>query len=255
VTPAVSIRNLCFAYNRVSVISGISLDLEPGTVTAILGANGVGKTTLLHIILGLYGAATGEIRYFGKDRSWYGAHRIRRLVGMVSQNETIPFDLSVADYVLLGRAPHLGVLSMPGEADTAAAREALVTVGMSHKSEHPVTRLSSGEKQLVHIARALSQDPKLLLLDEPCSHLDLINTRKVLNLMKSIAADGCTVVFSTHDPGSAAASADQVILLEKGGIVAQGGVTQTLTSDLLTRTYGDTVIVVPTDQGLFIRTL
>jgi len=226
-TAAVSIQDLCFSYEKDPVISNMNLTLPAGTVTAVLGANGVGKTTLLYLLLGLFAPDKGEIRFFGKPARKYSRNRLKQLMGMVSQNDTPPFDLRVDEYVLLGRAPHLGLLTIPGDTDRNAAAAALFTVGMAHMAGHAVTRLSSGEKQLVNMARSLAQEPEILLLDEPCSHLDLINSRQMLVLMKTIATQGKTVVFTTHDPNAAAAVADQVLLMKKGELVAAGTVTQT----------------------------
>jgi iron complex transport system ATP-binding protein len=252
-TAAVSLQNLCFSYENDPVISHLDLTLSAGTITAVLGANGVGKTTLLHLLLGLFEPDTGEIFFFGRPARKYSRTRRKQLMGMVSQNDTPPFDLRVDEYVLLGRAPHLGLLTIPGDTDRSAAAEALFTVGMTHMAGHAVTRLSSGEKQLVNMARSLAQEPDILLLDEPCSHLDLINSRQMLGLMKTIANQGRTVVFTTHDPNAAAAVADQVLLMKKGELVAAGTVTQTLTRSLLTRTYGGDVEVIETEKGPFVR--
>jgi iron complex transport system ATP-binding protein len=252
-TAAVSIQDLCFSYEKDPVISNMNLTLPAGTVTAVLGANGVGKTTLLYLLLGLFAPDKGEIRFFGKPARKYSRNRLKQLMGMVSQNDTPPFDLRVDEYVLLGRAPHLGLLTIPGDTDRNAAAAALFTVGMAHMAGHAVTRLSSGEKQLVNMARSLAQEPEILLLDEPCSHLDLINSRQMLVLMKTIATQGKTVVFTTHDPNAAAAVADQVLLMKKGELVAAGTVTQTLTRALLTRTYGGDVEVISTQRGPLVR--
>jgi iron complex transport system ATP-binding protein len=252
-TIAVSIQKLCFSYEQDPVISHMDLNLPAGTITAVLGANGVGKTTLLYLLLGLYAPDNGEIRFFGRPSRKYSRNRLKQLIGMVSQNDTPPFDLRVDEYVLLGRAPHLGLLTIPGDTDRNAAAAALSTVDMTHMAGHAVTRLSSGEKQLVNMARSLAQEPEILLLDEPCSHLDLINSRQMLKLMKIIALQGRTVVFTTHDPNAAAAVADQVLLMKKGELVAAGTVDQTLTQALLTRTYGGDVEVIPTTQGPFVR--
>lgn len=254
---AIAIRNISFAYDKQSppVISKMNFSLAPGSVTAILGANGVGKTTLLYILLGLYLPDHGELFFFNKPVSQYKPERIKQLIGMVSQNETLPFDLSVEEYVLLGRAPHLGLLTIPGEADREAVEIALATVGMSHMAQKTIARLSSGEKQLVHVARALAQAPEILLLDEPCSHLDLMNTRQMLMLMKTIAKQGRTVLFTTHDPNAAAAVAHGIMLVKKGELVAFGRADDVLTSELLTRTYGGSVEVVKTDHGPFVRTM
>ena len=254
-TSAVSIQNLCFSYEQDPVISHMDLTLPAGTITAVLGANGVGKTTLLHLLLGLFEPDDGEIRFFGRPNHKYSQKRRKQLIGMVSQNDIPPFDLRVDEYVLLGRAPHLGLLTIPGDPDRAASAAALSTVGMTHMAGHAVTRLSSGEKQLVNMARSLAQEPEILLLDEPCSHLDLINSRQMLVLMKTIAQQGKTLVFTTHDPNAASAVADRVLLMKKGELVAAGTVDQTITSDLLTRTYGGSVEVIRTGQGPFVRAM
>ena len=250
-SPAVSMRNVSFAYGRgldpVVAIRGI--DVQQGSVAAILGSNGTGKTTLLYLLLGLYRLDQGDLAFFGHPQSAYPRERFKRLVGMVSQGESIPFDLSVEEYVVLGRAPHLNLLQLPGAQDRAAATEALETVGMSHMATAYVTRLSSGERQLVNVARVLAQAPEILLLDEPCSHLDLVNSRRMLRLMHTIAEKGRTVLFTTHDPNAASAVADQVLLVRRGEIVADGPPEQTLNSELLTRTYGDAVEVIDTARG------
>jgi iron complex transport system ATP-binding protein len=248
---AICIRDVNFSHARKDpfILSQMNLTIRESSVAAILGANGAGKTTLLHLMLGLLCADTGEISFFGQLNTRYDAPRIKQIIGMVSQNESIPFDLSVEAYVLLGRAPHLKLLEIPGSDDWAAASNALKAVGMDHMAKNGITRLSGGEKQLVHVARALAQNPEILLLDEPCSHLDLINSRQMLYLMKTISQARRTVVFTTHDPNAAAAIADQIILLKKGTIVAQGTPGETLTEKLLTQTYGGPVTVMKTIRG------
>ena len=255
--PAISIENLSFSYDthQAPVISNMTLDIQKGTVTAVLGANGVGKTTLLFLLLGLFSPDKGDILYFEKPCTHYGMREMKQLLGMVSQNESIPFDLSVEDYVLLGRAPHIKLLNLPAQNDKDQARKALATVNMIHMAACGMTRLSSGETQLINMARALCQNPDILLLDEPCSHLDLINSRQMLTLMKTIARTGHTILFTTHDPNAASAIADQVILLKKGKVVATGSPEQTLTRELLTETYGGTIEVIQTKRGPLVLAL
>lgn len=252
---AITLKNLEFSYDRAPTLSRMNIEILSGTVTAILGANGAGKTTLLSLLLGRYTADKGEILFWGKPVATYERRRIKQMIGMVSQNETLPFDLSVAEYVLLGRAPHLKTLALPGPRDRQAADRALSTVGMTHMAQSIMTHLSSGERQLVHVARSLAQAPKMLLLDEPTSHLDLINSRKILHLVRSIAQEGRTVVFTTHDPNAAATVAHQVILLKNGTVLATGSPNQTLTPKLLTKTYGDKIEVITTPRGPLVLTL
>lgn len=248
---AISIKKMSFSYqtNQEQVISYMDLDMAGGTVNAVLGANGVGKTTLLYLLIGVYKATHGDIFFFDQLQADIPASRMKQIVGMVSQNDAVPFDLSVEEYVLLGRAPHLKLLQIPTKADKYEVKKALETVGLTHMANCGMTRLSSGEKQLVNVARALTQNPEILLLDEPCSHLDLINSRQMLNMMKTIAQSNRTVVFTTHDPNAASAIADQVILLKKGTLVAKGSPENTLTPKLLTTTYGGNIEVINTDKG------
>ena len=260
-TPAVSLQSVCFGYDHAHsrdkdpdapgklTLSDLSFEISKGSVTALLGANGVGKTTLLYLLLDLYPSSSGTIQRFAADGTLCEAQAVKKLMGMVSQEESIPFDLSVEEYVLLGRAPHLKLLELPKKLDREIVMTALNTVGMAHLAGHAATRISSGEKQLAGMARVLAQSPEILLFDEPCSHLDLINTRRTLSIMKNIARKGHTVIFTTHDPNAAAAIADHVILLYKGRIIGEGTVSETLTSPLLSRTYGDVVEVTQTSKG------
>ncbi|MFH0727538.1 MAG: ABC transporter ATP-binding protein [Pseudomonadota bacterium] len=254
---AVSIKKLAFAYNKSDppVLSDLDLEIPAGSVSAILGPNGSGKTTLLHLILGLIAPMAGEMLIFGKSRSRHGEKKIKQVIGIVSQSEILPFGLSLMEYVLLGRAPFLHLFSMPGQKDRDIAREALETVGLSDLAHRPVPSLSGGERQLGAVARALAQTPALLLLDEPTSHLDLANSRRLLKLMKRISGEERTVIFTTHDPNAASSVADHVILFGRAHLVASGRPAQVLTGDLLSETYGEPVEVVQTEKGPLVMTL
>ena len=254
---AVSIEKLSFAYGKKEppVLLDLDLEIPSGSVSAILGPNGSGKTTLLHLILGLLTPDSGRLRVFDKDRTRYGEKGIRQVIGIVSQSETLPFGLSLFEYVLLGRAPYLPLLGTPGALDRDLARNALETVGLWQMAHRPVPSLSGGERQLGAVARTLAQNPALLLLDEPTSHLDLANSRRLLRLMKRIAGEDRTVIFTTHDPNAAACAADHVILFAKRHLVASGSPAQVLNSELLGQTYGEHVEVVQTDRGPLVVTI
>ncbi len=137
-------------------------------------------------------------------------------MGLVAQTESIPFSFTVMDYVLLGRAPYLGPLEVPGPEDVRVAERALVRLGIDAMSRRAIDTLSGGEQQLVVLARALAQQPRILLLDEPTAHLDLGNKGRVLHLVQEMVADGITVVFTTHEPDLVAAIADYVVLMRGG---------------------------------------
>lgn len=236
--PIITLSDLRFGYDTRPVLAGFTLELPAGAVTAILGPNGAGKTTLLHLMVGLLTPRSGQILLDGKPRGAYTRREMGRLIGLVPQDEYIPFDFSVLEYVLLGRAPYLELLETPGEADRRAARQALETVGAWQLSERAITTLSGGERQLVTVARALAQEPRILLLDEPTSHLDLGNQGRILQIMRALAAQGVTVIFTTHDPGLAAAVAGYVVLMRAGQVLAAGVNGTALTAERLTATYG-----------------
>lgn len=245
--PIITLEALCFGYDARPVLEGFTLDFPAGKVTAILGPNGAGKSTLLHLMVGLLTPRSGQIWLDGRPRQAYGRREMGRLVGLVPQDEYIPFDFTVLEYVLLGRAPYLELLETPREADRQVACRALETVGAVHLRARPVTTLSGGERQLVTVARALAQEPRILLLDEPTSHLDLGNQKRVLQLMRTLAAQGTTVIFTTHDPGAAALVADYVVLMRDGQVLAAGENGTALTAERLTATYGVPITVIEVD--------
>lgn len=235
-----SLRGIGFAYSpdRPPALRDVSLDIPAGARVAILGLNGGGKTTLLHVLLGLLPPGAGTLFVDGKPPSAYSRRTLSRLIGLVPQNEHIPFDFSLLDYVLLGRAPYLGPLEMPGPADLDAARAALDAVGLHAQHHRPVTAFSGGERQLAMIARALAQAPRILLLDEPTSHLDLANRRAVQQILLNQSARGITLVFTTHDPALAEGIADRAVLVRDGAVLAEGPLEALFTPDRLGATYG-----------------
>ncbi len=248
---AISLRDLSFRYapDAPNVVQDITLDLPFGAVTAILGPNGSGKTTLLHLILGLLTPQRGRIAFNGEFHTTYGRRRTSHILGLVPQEEPPAFNLNVLETVLLGRAPYLNLLQRPSERDYAAAFRALETVGITALWDRPVPALSGGERQLVILARALTQEPDILLLDEPTSHLDVGNARRILSLMRDLRARGQTVIFTTHDPNAAAATADHVVLMRQGRVLRAEVVTETLTAAHLSATYDVPIDVLQDRQG------
>jgi len=162
---------------------------------------------------------------------------------MVAQTESIPFSFTVTDYVLLGRAPYLSPLGVPGLEDVRVAEEALARLGIEAMARRAIDTLSGGEQQLVVLARALAQQPRILLLDEPTAHLDLGNKGRVLRLVQEMVADGITAVFTTHEPDLVAAIADYVVLMRGGQTLAVGKMADVFTSQNLSQTYGVPVTV------------
>jgi iron complex transport system ATP-binding protein len=244
---AVSLCDVSFRYAPAApdVLQRLYLDIPEGAITAILGPNGSGKTTLLHLLLGLLSPTAGEIQLAGQPHGRYSRRELSRLVGLVPQNEHVPFDLSVLEYVLMGRAPYLNLLELPHLDDRRIALQSLSMTGLTPLRGRPVPTLSGGERQLAMVARALAQKPRVLLLDEPTSHLDLGNKRRILALLQELRQDERTVILTSHDPNAAAAVADHVVLLRQGRVLAAGPMDQVLTAEHLSATYGVMVDVVP----------
>lgn len=245
----VSLSNLTYRYNgsRRPVLENLSLDIPAGTVTAILGPNGSGKTTLLRLLVGVLRPQGGEIRFAGRTQGSYSRREMSQLVGLVPQDEHIPFDFSILEYVLLGRAPYLGPLAMPTEADEQVAREVLCTVGLEGMQDRPLPKLSGGERQLAVVARALAQKPRILLMDEPAAHLDLSNQGRLLDIMRNLVAGGTTLILTTHDPNLAATVASFAVLVRGGRILDAGRTGSILTSEKLAATYRTSVQVFQID--------
>lgn len=225
------------------VMEKFTLGIEAGTVTAILGPNGAGKTTLLHLALGWLKPQTGGVLLDNLPLNRYSRRSLGQRLSLVPQSELTAFEYSLLEFVLLGRAPHLPPLAMPGKEDMEIAARALKQVGLSHLEGRSILGISGGERQLVLVARALAQQPSLLLLDEPTSHLDLNNKVRLIHLLRELQAQGVTVLFSTHEPEVAAALATNLVLMQKGRILKTGTLEEAFTSQDLSRLYQSPVTV------------
>ena len=236
-----------FLYDNGSpfAITGLTLRFRPGEITALLGPNGSGKTTLMKLANRRLIPESGQVRYDGKPFSDLSRRAISRAVGFVPQSERIAFDYSVFDYVLMGRAPWLSPLAAPGAADAALAEEAIAEVGLTALRDRSVRKLSGGQVQLVLLARVLVQSTQVLLLDEASSALDLANKRLFLEIIRSLAARGKTVILSTHEPAVAEAVADQIVLLKNGTVQAAGPSETVFTEANLSAVYDTPIRIFP----------
>jgi len=223
--------------SRIEVLHDVSLTAAPATVTAILGPNGVGKTTLLNTALGWIRPWHGSVSLAGRPLAGMSGSERGRLISLVPQTDHVPFEYTVLEYVLLGRAPYIGRMNQPTEHDLAVAMESLVLVGIDAMADHGVLETSAGERQLVLLARSLAQEPSVLLLDEPSAHLDLANKRRAVDLLRSQADAGRAVVFTAHEPEFAAAVANRIVLLCEGRVLANGNAADVLTAEHLSTLY------------------
>ncbi len=244
-----SVRDLTFAYKKTPVLSGISFDAEPGELLAILGPNGVGKTTLFRCILGEQKRYSGTIAIDGADLRTLSARETAHRVAYIPQTHAMTFRFSVRDVVLMGTSHTLSPLASPGRVQERIAEEALEKLGIGHLSNRSFDTLSGGEQQLAYVARALAQQAKILLMDEPTSSLDYGNQLRVLDVVKDLAGDGYTVLLSTHNPQHALWYADRVLALFDGSVAAFGGTEETLTTELLKTLYGTSVNLFETPGG------
>lgn len=219
------------------VMDSFTLAIPAGTVTAILGPNGAGKTTLLGLAQGWLKPQKGAVWLNGQPLQSYGRRALGQWMGLVPQSEHIPFEYSLLEFVLLGRAPHLAPLAMPGDVDCEIAAAALRQVGMYELQERSILSLSGGERQLVLVARALAQEPKLLLLDEPTSHLDLSNKGRLVGLLRRLLTEGVTILFTTHEPEVASALATHLVLMKKGSVLHTGTFQDVFTTQNLSDLY------------------
>ncbi|MEM2890370.1 MAG: ABC transporter ATP-binding protein [Candidatus Hadarchaeum sp.] len=220
------------------VLRGVNTVFSGGRVTALLGPNASGKTTLFKLLLKVLFPTAGSIRINGKEVGQLSLAELSKIVAWVPQEEEPLFPYTVHEYLMLGRAPHLGFFDVPTGEDERILRRTLAELGISELRCRKTTDLSGGEKRLIFIARALVQQTQVLILDEPTVHLDLRNKARVLQAIRKAAKAGKTVIFSTHDVNEASLVADEVKILNGGKIIAQGDPIKVLTERVLKGIYG-----------------
>lgn len=231
-------RGLAVGYGARVVGRDLDVAVGAGEVVALLGPNGGGKTTLLKTLLGLIPPLAGEARLAGRTLAQIGLAERARLLAYVPQAHAGAFAFTALDVVLTGRSARGGLLGRPGPRDRAVAAACLDRLGVAHLTDRAYTRISGGERQLVLIARALAQEPRIVVLDEPTASLDFGNQGRVMGEIGRLAAAGLAVAFSTHDPNHALRYADRAVLIRDGGLLATGPVSEVLTAPALQRLYG-----------------
>jgi len=241
------VTDLYFSHGQreTDVLQGVSLQARKGEITTVLGPNGCGKTTLFKCIGGLWKPRQGEVRFEGVDMLPQSHVQRARLLATVPQEHVPPFPYTVFEVVLMGRASRIGTLATPSRQDRHRADEALREAGIESLRDKAYTRLSGGEKQLVLISRALSQDAPVMLLDEPVSHLDFRHQLLILRKIRHLVRDKNLVALMTlHDPNLAIQFSDHVVLMNGGGIVSAGSPATVITEESLKHVYGIDVRVI-----------
>ncbi|WP_407642728.1 ABC transporter ATP-binding protein [Desertihabitans brevis] len=233
------VLELTVGYGERTVISGLDLVVPPGRITAIVGPNACGKSTLLRSMSRLLGPRAGRVLLDGRAIHKMPAKEVARTLGLLPQSPVAPEGITVADLVGRGRHPHQGVLSRWSRADDVAVAEALLATDTTALAERPVDELSGGQRQRVWIAMALAQQTDLLLLDEPTTFLDVSHQVEVLDLLTDLNhARGTTVVMVLHDLNLAARYADHLIALTEGRLHAAGSPAEVLTEDAVRTVFG-----------------
>lgn len=244
---AVELRGVAAGYGTRLALDGVDLTIPTGTMTAVVGPNGGGKSTLLKLLLGLLEPWGGSARVFGQ------APRLARAqIGYVPQTGSGDwnFPATVGEVVMMGRNRRIGLFRRPGAADRAAVRDALEQVGMLGRICEQVSELSGGQQQRVFFARALVQEPALLLLDEPLAGVDTLTEQDVYRLLRALVGRGVTVLFTTHNLSSVAEQFDLAVFVNRG-VVAAGPPAEVFTEANLRAAYGDRMALVRIGQRFF----
>jgi iron complex transport system ATP-binding protein len=243
------VRALSFGFPDRTIGRDVSFTLGAGDVLCVLGPNGGGKTTLFRTILGLLPPHEGRISLEKASLDSLSRAEIARQVGYVPQGHSAYFAYTVREFVLMGRTAHLGVFAAPGRKDREISERSLQSLGIAHLADKPVTEISGGERQLALVARALAQEPKLLVLDEPTASLDFGNQVRVLQKISALAGSGIAILFSSHDPDHAFLCARRALLLAEGRVLETGAPREVIRADTLERMYGVSVKVIDLGGG------
>jgi len=232
-------RDLSLGYGATSIVEGLTVDVAPGAVTAIVGPNACGKSTLLRGLARLMSPAAGQVILDGSDISRLRTKDVAKRLGLLPQSSIAPEGITVADLVTRGRFPHQTMLRQFSRADQQAVADAMAATGVTAIAGRPVDQLSGGQRQRVWIAMVLAQQTPLILLDEPTTFLDIAHQIELLDLFADLNAEqGCTIVAVLHDLNHACRFADQIIAMKAGAIVAQGNPADVITATLVEEVYG-----------------
>lgn len=244
----IKLEKVSAGYGKKEVLKNVTLSLEKGKVTAILGPNGCGKSTLLKTILGFQEIFSGKVKIDGRELTQFVGQELARKVSYLPQKKGAP-DISVLRMVLHGRFPYLSYPRRYGKRDYEIAKEALQWAGLEDIAQENVSRLSGGTQQKVYIAMALAQDTPYILLDEPTTYLDISHQWRTMELAKELAAEGKTVGIVIHDIAMALRMADEIVVLNQGRVAEKGSPEEVYASGILEEVFEVNVKRVDTENG------
>jgi len=248
--PAIDVRKLNYHYDKSRVLNDLSFTVGSGDFFIIIGPNGSGKTTLLKSIIGISRSSVKDIYIFNRPLEDYDRKDLARTVAYVPQAIPVDFSFTVKEFVLMGRSPHLGLLGIEEKRDIELAKSAMEFTEVYHLSHRRIDQLSGGECQRVFIARAICQDSKILLLDEPNASLDLAHQVRVMDLMEKLKKDRqTTIVMVSHDINLAAMYSDRLLLLKNGKKIAAGSPKRVLNFKTLENAYDCNILVDESPMG------
>lgn len=236
---ALSVKHLSFSYKtKNTILKDITFTVPQGDVLTILGPNGSGKTTLLNCILRNLSGYAGEIQVLGQPLQKYSTKEYAAVVAYVPQLSQLNFDYTVEEFTLMGCNPHKSFLEQPTEDDYSLVAQSLKQLGIYELKDSLMGEISGGERQLVYIARAITQQPRLIIMDEPTSALDYSNQYKVIQMLKSLNRNGYSIILTSHNPEYAYMLGGHVAMLYKGEKFLHGKVRELMTEENLTEMYG-----------------
>ncbi|MBN2419737.1 MAG: ABC transporter ATP-binding protein [Deltaproteobacteria bacterium] len=244
-----AVEHVTYGYTHNPVLQDISVSFEPGMITALLGPNGSGKTTLLKIILGLYKPQGGQVMLEGKPVLSISPKQLARRIAYVPQSHRLSFGYRALDVVMMGRIPHKPFFFRFDNKDEQTALDALERLSIKHLKDRPYTKISGGERQLVLIARALTQGADIFIMDEPANGLDYGNQIRLLACIADLAGNGYTFIKTTHFPDHALWISDRVVMIKQGKVIGDGQTADVINSTSLYEAYNTHVDVMELRDG------
>ena len=237
-SPAIDALAVTFSVDAKHLLDGVDLRAERGQFVGLIGPNGAGKSTLLRAISNVLGYQEGSVSLHGADLKSLPARKVAELLALVPQIAPFTQGFTAFELVLMGRYPHLGRFQVEGEADDRIAMDAMRLTETESFTSRTLDTLSGGERQRVFLARAVAQQPRVLLLDEPTSNLDILHQLKILGLVRRLVNDGLTAIAAIHDLNLAARYCDRLVLLDEGRVVTDGRPEEVLTAETLESVFG-----------------